>query len=143
MCIALLCGDDSSHSQGQSGKRLLLAFRGHPARAPAYQGSCIDPTHLYHTLDPTPDLSIPITDITIRLLVNDSHYSDFRKHDDVLFFLVVIKGFLGKTTLYCTFRVIVFWQQAVFPDSMDLNTKCSTMFKQFLFSTKLYFKRCS
>ena len=30
MCRALLCGDDSSHSQGQSGKRLLLAFRGHP-----------------------------------------------------------------------------------------------------------------
>ena len=28
MCISLLCGDDSSQSQGQSGKRLLLAFRG-------------------------------------------------------------------------------------------------------------------
>ena len=30
MCRALLCCDDSSSSQGQSGKRLLLAFRGHP-----------------------------------------------------------------------------------------------------------------
>ena len=28
MCKAHLCGDDSSHSQSQSGKRLLLAFRG-------------------------------------------------------------------------------------------------------------------
>ena len=53
MCRALLCGDDSSHSQGQSGKRLLLASRGHPIRSAAYQGSCIDPSYLSHTLDPT------------------------------------------------------------------------------------------
>ena len=33
MCRALLCCDDSSSSQGQSGKRLLLAFRGHPIRS--------------------------------------------------------------------------------------------------------------
>ena len=33
MCRALLCCDDSSSSQGQSGKRLLLAFRGHPVRS--------------------------------------------------------------------------------------------------------------
>ena len=34
MCRALLCCDDSSSSQGQSGKRLLLAFRGHPIWSP-------------------------------------------------------------------------------------------------------------
>ena len=54
ICRALH-GDDSSHSQSQSGKRLLLASRGHPARSLAYQGSCIDPTHQPNTLDPTPD----------------------------------------------------------------------------------------
>ena len=43
------------HSQGLSGKRLLLASKGHPARTSAYQGSWIDPTHLSHTLDPTLD----------------------------------------------------------------------------------------
>ena len=36
MCRALLCDDDSSHSQSQSGKRLLLASRGHPIRSPAH-----------------------------------------------------------------------------------------------------------
>ena len=77
MCRALLCSDDSSHSQSQSGKRLLLASRGHPARAPAYQGSCIDPTHQPNTLDPTPDLSFPITDITIRLLIKDANFYSF------------------------------------------------------------------
>ena len=58
MCAESFCvvtGDDSSHSQGQSGKRLLLASRGHPIRTPLYHGSCIDPTHQSHTLDPTPD----------------------------------------------------------------------------------------
>ena len=62
----------------------------------------------------------------------------------MLFLFVVKKVF--KATLYCTFRVIVFWQQAVFPDSIDLNTKCvcnNVGCKQFLFSFKLYFKRCS
>ena len=51
MYRALLCCDDSSHSQGQSGKRLLLASKGHPIRRVAYHGSCIDLTHLSHTLN--------------------------------------------------------------------------------------------
>ena len=55
MCRALLTSDDSSHSQSQSRKRLLLASKGHPARTPPYQWSCIDPTYLSHPLDPTPD----------------------------------------------------------------------------------------
>ena len=55
ICKPLLHSYDSSHSQSQSGKRLLLASRGHPARTPPYQGSCIDPTHLSHPLDPIPD----------------------------------------------------------------------------------------
>ena len=57
MCRAHLCGDDSSHSQGQSGKRLLLASRGHPIRSPAYQATCSDPLgpDQTHALDPTPD----------------------------------------------------------------------------------------
>ena len=48
MCIAFLCCDDSSHSQRQSGKRLLLASRGHPVRTQAYKGSCIDQSHQSH-----------------------------------------------------------------------------------------------
>ena len=71
MCSALLCGDDSSHSQGQSGKRLLLASRGHPIRSVAYQGSCIDPSYLSHTLDPTPDTPRSQTLVAIRLLKKD------------------------------------------------------------------------
>ena len=71
MCRALLCGDDSSHSQGQSGNRLLLAFRGHPARSLAYQGSCIDLTHQSHTLDPTSEVPSLRVFVPIRLLVND------------------------------------------------------------------------
>ena len=59
MCRALLCGDDSSHSQSQSGKRLLLASRGHPIRSPLYHGSCIDPTYQSHTLDPHRQPPIP------------------------------------------------------------------------------------
>ena len=58
MCRALLCGDDSSHSQSQSGKRLLLASRGHPIRSPLYHGSCIDPTHQSYTLDLTSEAPI-------------------------------------------------------------------------------------
>ena len=46
----------SSHSQGQSRKRLLLASRGHPIRTILYQTTCIDLTHQPHTLDLTPDL---------------------------------------------------------------------------------------
>ena len=71
MCRALLCSDDSSHSQSQSGKRLLLASRGHPARTPAYQGSCIDPTHLSHPLDPTPQAPRSRNPLTIQLLIKD------------------------------------------------------------------------
>ena len=53
-CAEPLCvvtGDDSSHSQGQSGKRLLLASGGHPVGTLLYHGSCIDPTHQSHNLD--------------------------------------------------------------------------------------------
>ena len=71
MPFCVVTGDDSSHSQGQSGKRLLLASRGHPARTALYHGSCIDPTHLSHTLDPTPDDPFPITQLAIRLLIKD------------------------------------------------------------------------
>ena len=78
MWRALLCGDDSSHSQSQSGKRLLLASRGHPVRTVTYQGSCIDPTHLSNTLDPTPGVPFPITGVTIRLLIKDK-YKQFIK----------------------------------------------------------------
>ena len=77
MCRALLCGDDSSHSQSQSGKRLLLASIGHPVRTPLYHGSCIDPTHQSHTLDLTPDLPFPITQLPIRLLIKDTAGNDF------------------------------------------------------------------
>ena len=68
----VVTGDDSSHSQGQSGKRLPLASRGHPVRTGRYHGSCIDPTHKFHTLDPTPDLPFPITHITTQLLIKDT-----------------------------------------------------------------------
>ena len=76
MCKALLCGDDSSHSQSQSGKRLLLASRGYPIRSPLYHGSCIDPIHLSHTLDLTPDLPFPITQLSIPLLIKDASSID-------------------------------------------------------------------
>ena len=69
--FCVVTSDDSSHSQGQSRKRLLLASRGHPVRSLAYQGSCIDPSHQSHTLDPIPDLSFPITHISIQLLIKD------------------------------------------------------------------------
>ena len=72
MPFCVVTGDDSSHSQGQSGKRLLLASRGHPARSPAYQGSCIDLCYLSHTLDLTPDLPLPITHVTTQLLIKDN-----------------------------------------------------------------------
>ena len=51
MCKALLCGDDSSHSQGQSEKRLLLASRGISGSDAQVHWSCIDPTYLSHTLN--------------------------------------------------------------------------------------------
>ena len=71
----MVTGDDSSHSQGQSGKRLLLASRGHPIRSVAYQGSCIDPCYLSHTLDPTPDTPGTQSFPTIRLLKKDLLFS--------------------------------------------------------------------
>ena len=71
ICRALLCGDDSSHSQGQSGKRLLMASRGHPPRILAYRGSCIDPTHQSHTLDPTLKAAFQKLLAAIRLLIKD------------------------------------------------------------------------
>ena len=72
MCRAPLCGDDSSHSQSQSGKRLLLASRGHPIRSPLYHGSCIDPTHQSHTLDLTSEAPILRNPVPIQLLIKDN-----------------------------------------------------------------------
>ena len=71
ICRALQCDDDSSHSQGQSGKRLLLASRGHPIRTGLYHRSCIDPMHPPHTLDPTPDPPLFISQLPIQLLIKD------------------------------------------------------------------------
>ena len=71
ICRALLYGDDSSYSQGQSGKRLLLASRGHPIRSPAYQGSCIDPPHQFNPLDPTWVVPFLRLSAPIRLLEID------------------------------------------------------------------------
>ena len=72
MCRALLCCDDSSHSQGQSGKRLLLASKGHPIRRVAYHGSCIDLTHLSHTLNLILKAPGARRFRTFRLLIKDS-----------------------------------------------------------------------
>ena len=71
MCRALLCCDDSSHSQGQSGKRLLLASKGHPIRRVAYHGSCIDLTHLSHTLNLILKAPGARRFVTIQLLIKD------------------------------------------------------------------------
>ena len=71
MCRSLLCGDDSSHSQSQSGKRLLLASRGHQKRGLAYHGSCIDPTHLSHTLNLILKAPGARRTLAIRLLIKD------------------------------------------------------------------------
>ena len=49
-CRALLCGDDSSHSQGQSRKRLLLAFRGQNLMGQAYHGTSRIPPCQTHPL---------------------------------------------------------------------------------------------
>ena len=70
------CGDDSSHSQSQSGKRLLLAFRGHPIRSATYQGSCIDPTHQSHTLDLTSEAPILRLFPAIQLLIKDNCWQE-------------------------------------------------------------------
>ena len=72
--FCVVTGDDSSHSQGQSGKRLLLASKGHPVRTTLYHGSCIDPTHQFHTLDPTTQVPFPIPQVPIKLLIKDFHY---------------------------------------------------------------------
>ena len=69
----MVTGDGSSHSQGQSGKRLLLASRGHPIRSGVYHGSSIDPTHQAHTLDPTPEVPFPRLLAAIRLLIKDEN----------------------------------------------------------------------
>ena len=74
MCRALLCGDDSSHSQSQSGKRLLLASKGHPMRTLLYHGSCIDPTHQSHTLDLTLEAPILRLFVAIQLLIKDINF---------------------------------------------------------------------
>ena len=77
MCRALLCGDDSSHSQSQSGKRLLLASKGHPMRTLLYHGSCIDPTHQSHTLDLTSEAPILRNPLPIQLLIKDAEEWDY------------------------------------------------------------------
>ena len=71
MCRALLCGDDSSHSQSQSGKRLILASRGQTKSAVLCHGSCIDPTHQSHTLDLTSEAPILRLTVPIQLLIKD------------------------------------------------------------------------
>ena len=71
ICRALLCGDDSSHSQGQSRKRLLLAFRGHPIRSPTHQGTSIGPTYWPHMLDLAKMVWFFQNPLTIRLLKKD------------------------------------------------------------------------
>ena len=55
----MVTGDDSSHSQGQSGKRLLLASRDHPIWSPPYQRSCFDPSYLSDTLNLPPGPKSP------------------------------------------------------------------------------------
>ena len=69
LCRALLCGDDSSPTQSQSGKGLSWPPEGIPYWR--YHGASIDPTYQSHTLDPTPDLPFPISQVTIRLLIKD------------------------------------------------------------------------
>ena len=76
MCRALLCGDDSSHSQSQSGKRLLLASRGQTKSAALYHGSCIDPTHQSHTLDLTSEAPILRLFPAIQLLIEDNRWQE-------------------------------------------------------------------
>ena len=71
ICRALLCGDDSSHSQGQSGKRLLLASRGHPIRSLTPQGTSIWPTYWPHMLDLAKMVWFFQNLRTIRLLKKD------------------------------------------------------------------------
>ena len=66
-----IVSSSSSHSQGQSEKRLLMASRGHPPRILAYRGSCIDPTHQSHTLDPTLKAAFQKLLAAIRLLIKD------------------------------------------------------------------------
>ena len=64
-------GDDTSHSKGQSGKRLLLASRGHPIQGLAYYGFCIVPTHLSHTLNLILKAPGARRFVTIQLLIKD------------------------------------------------------------------------
>ena len=88
MCRAHLCGDDSSHSQSQSGKRLLLASKGHPMRTLLYHGSCIDPTHQSHTLDLTSEAPILRNPVPIQLLIKD-----MTKSKVIIHFRVLLKNY--------------------------------------------------
>ena len=67
----VVTGDDSSHSQGQSRKRLLLAFRGHPIRSLTHQGTSIGPTYWPHMLDMAKMVWFFQNPRTIRLLKKD------------------------------------------------------------------------
>ena len=71
ICRALLDGDDSSHSKGQSGKRLFLASRGHPIRSLTHQGTSIGPTYWPHMLDLAKMVWFFQNPPTIRLLKKD------------------------------------------------------------------------
>ena len=69
--FCVVTGDDSSQSQGQSGKRLLLASRGQAKSALLWYGSCIDPTHQSHTFDLTSEAPILRLTVPIQLLDKD------------------------------------------------------------------------
>ena len=44
-----------------------MSRMGHPIQSVTYQGSCIDPTHQSHTLDPTSKVPFSIIQVTNRL----------------------------------------------------------------------------
>ena len=71
MCRALLCENDSSHSQSQYGKRLLLAFKGHPIRS-LPQGWLLVPQWSEPTPWTRPQMPPgPKTPVPIQLLKKD------------------------------------------------------------------------
>ena len=55
-------------------RRPLERPRGHSIRSLLYHGSCIDPTHQFHTLDPTTQVPFSIPQVPIKLLIKDFHY---------------------------------------------------------------------